>query len=262
MTPLPISATLITFNEEERIEYTLKSLKNLVKEIIVIDSGSTDQTVTLAEKYGAKVYFNQWKGYGPQKIFAESKTSEDWILNLDADESLSEALAQEIQQLFKENQPKYVAYQMDINLVFLWHKMPTDKIKEGTVVRLYNKKKAGFRASRVHDSVVLNNKDDKIGILKGVLYHRCFKSFSHWISKMNAYTTEQMQDWIERKRKEPSSLRIIFEPLLAFFKSLFVKRYLFLGIDGIIASYLYATAKLLRLIKVREAYRSKKMQKK
>ncbi len=258
MKKLPITLTVITKNEEERIAECLNSVKDFVDEIIVVDSGSTDQTVDIAEKCGAKVFFREWEGYGSQKIYAETLAKHKWILNLDADEFFSQELKEEVRDLFKKGEPKKPAYQIVLSLVFLWHKNPSKRVREGMVTRLYNKEKAGFRDSRVHDSVVLKDKNEGVGMLSQTAYHRCFKSFHHWIEKTNAYTDEQTQDWIERGRKEPSSARIVFEPIMAFFKSLFVKRYIFLGVDGVLASYLYATAKLLRLVKVREAYRRKK----
>lgn len=258
MTPCPISLTVITKNESERLSYTLKSVQGVVDEIIVVDSGSTDETVKVAERYGAKVFFRDWTGYGDQKIYAESLVKNKWILNLDADESLTEGLRKEIQGLFQAGEPEKAGYEITLNLLFIGKKRATSFIREGTVVRLYNKEKAGFRKSRVHDSVVLKNKQDGVGSFQERAVHRCFKSYHHWIEKMNGYTDEQAQDWIERGRPEPSCVRLILEPIGAFFKSLFVKRYITLGTEGVVASYLYATAKLLRLVKVREVYQKKR----
>jgi glycosyltransferase involved in cell wall biosynthesis len=254
MNKLPITLTVITKNEAERVPFTLQSVVGLVDEIIVIDSGSTDETIEIAKQFGAKVFTREWTGYGPQKIYAETLAKNKWILNLDADESLTPDLKEEIRNLFKLGEPEKVAYNMNRYLVFIGQKKASLFVKEGKMLRLYNKEKAGFRDSRVHDSVVLKDQSGKIGELKNKAIHRCFKSYYHWIEKMNDYTQEQALDWVERGRKKPSALRLIFEPIFAFLKSLFIKRYITLGIDGLIASYLYATAKLLRLCKVRETY--------
>lgn len=258
MTPCPISLTVITKNESERLPYTLESVQGLVDEIIVVDSGSTDETVKVAERYGAKVFFRDWTGYGDQKIYAESLVKNKWILNLDADESLTEGLRKEIHELFRAGEPEKAGYEILRYLIFIGRDKPSSLVWEGNFLRLYNKKKAGFSKSRVHDSVLLKDKGNSVGLLTQRITHRCFKSYHHWIEKMNGYTDEQAQDWIERGRPEPSCVRLILEPIGSFFKSLFVKRYITLGTEGVVASYLYATAKLLRLVKVREAYQKKR----
>ncbi|WP_151670263.1 glycosyltransferase [Nitrincola schmidtii] len=83
MKKLPISVIFITKNEADRIEKAIDSVADWVDEIIVVDSGSNDDTVQKAERLEAKTFFNEWPGYGQQKRFAEEKTSHDWILNLE-----------------------------------------------------------------------------------------------------------------------------------------------------------------------------------
>ena len=100
MDVLPISVFIIAQDEEDRIAYTINSVKGWVREIIVIDSGSKDNTVKLCEDLGAKTFFNEWEGYGKQKIFGEQQCQEDWILNLDADEAISDNLKSEIMTVF------------------------------------------------------------------------------------------------------------------------------------------------------------------
>ena len=96
---LPISCFIIALNEADRIEKTIKSVKDLVDEIIVIDSGSTDGTQKLAEDMGCKVFYNKWNGFGPQKRFGEDCSKNKWLLNLDADEYLSDEISDEIRTL-------------------------------------------------------------------------------------------------------------------------------------------------------------------
>ena len=100
---MKISATIITFNEERNIARAIESLR-CCDEIVVLDSGSTDRTVELAEKLGARMIESPWRGYAGQKNWAAEQASHDWILSLDADEALSEALEGEIWQL-KKNGP-------------------------------------------------------------------------------------------------------------------------------------------------------------
>ena len=89
---LPISCFIIAQDEADRITNTIESVIDFVDEVIVIDSGSTDGTQDLARQLGCKVFFNKWNGYGPQKRFGEDCTKNEWLLNLDADEYLSDQI--------------------------------------------------------------------------------------------------------------------------------------------------------------------------
>ena len=99
----PLSVFIIAKDEEDRIPESIKSVIDWADEVIVIDSGSKDKTVAISEEFGASVIYNEWNGYGPQKVFGEGKCRNDWILNIDADEAISPKLKEEIQQLFDNN---------------------------------------------------------------------------------------------------------------------------------------------------------------
>ncbi|MDB2414559.1 glycosyltransferase family 2 protein [Rickettsiales bacterium] len=254
---LPISVFIIAKNEEDRIIHTINSVKDWAQEVIVIDSGSDDKTVKISDELGAKVVFHEWKGYGPQKIYGETLCSEDWLLNLDADESVSEKLRDELFELFEEPELiKYHAYRLRIKIQGRFADKPGRFAPDNEPIRLYNKNHAGFKDSTVHDSVTLNDPKAKAGILKNIVAHRCFRSFSHAVNKINFYTTMQAEDLVKRK-KIPSSLRIIVEPFFTFFKAYFLRRYFLLGIDGFIESIIYVFARTLRLAKARELYKAK-----
>ena len=107
---MKITATIITLNEERNIARAIESLR-CVDEILVVDSGSVDRTVELAANLGARVIEANWRGYSAQKNWAAEQASHDWILSLDADEALSEALEAEIWNL-KKTGPRYDAYTM------------------------------------------------------------------------------------------------------------------------------------------------------
>lgn len=100
-TPLALSIFIITKNEAERLTRTLKAIQGLANDVVVVDSGSTDDTVKIATLYGARVFINApFPGYGQQKRFAEDQCQNDWILNVDADEVVSPELYQNIVTLF------------------------------------------------------------------------------------------------------------------------------------------------------------------
>src|SRR5579863_8905951 len=107
---MKISATIIALNEERNIARVIESVR-CCDEIVVVDSGSVDRTVEIAGKLGARVVESAWPGYAAQKNLAAERASYDWILSLDADESLSEALEGEIWRI-KKNGPHHDAYTM------------------------------------------------------------------------------------------------------------------------------------------------------
>src|SRR3979409_582209 len=108
---MTLSVCIITLNEEANIARTLKSVKDIADEIVLVDSGSTDATVELARSFGAKVFVEPWKGFARQKNSSLEKASSDWILSLDADEEVSPELAASIKALLTSGAPpKFSGY--------------------------------------------------------------------------------------------------------------------------------------------------------
>ena len=135
-----ISAFIITKNEAERITKAIMSIKDIVDEIIVVDSGSTDDTVKIAEELGAKVVYNEWPGYVKQKTFAESLCTHPWILNLDADEELSEGLRNEISYVFAHDvQDQYKGYSLNFVIMHRFDTKPRFLAPANRFIRLYNR---------------------------------------------------------------------------------------------------------------------------
>ena len=254
----PISVFIITKNESDRILEIIIAAKKIADEILVIDSGSTDNTCEIAMRAGAKVLFNEWKGYGAQKIFGENQCRNKWILNIDADEELSPELCAEISQIFSKEIAKNIAgFRVKIVNKFRFEKKPKKFAYFYNQFRLYNKEVAGFKNSTVHDSVELkNNNFGEIRQLKNIIYHQSFRSFSHWIEKINSYSQMQALDSF-RKGKNPSVLKVFLAPILAFFKAFFLRRYFIYGFNGVVYSALFAFSRFAKGIKTRELFQEK-----
>ena len=163
---MKISATIITYNEERNLPRAIESLR-CCDEIVVIDSGSTDRTVEIAERFGARVLEANWRGYAGQKNYASDMASNDWVLSIDADEALSEDLEGEIWQLKKNGatcdgytMPRLAQYLGKWILHSGWH--PDRKI------RLFDRRRARWVGEFVHESVVV---DGTVGELEGNLLH-------------------------------------------------------------------------------------------
>ncbi|WP_341757083.1 MULTISPECIES: glycosyltransferase family 2 protein [unclassified Candidatus Tisiphia] len=261
---LKISAFIITKNEAARVTRAINSVKDIVGEIIVVDSGSTDDTVQIVRDLGSKVIFNEWSGYVKQKTFGENLCQNDWILNIDADEELSKELQDEIEFIFASNiQDNYLAYRTkNVILHRNDHKVrrfaPYHKF-----IRLYNRKYSSFsnnNSTTTHDSVLFNpdiNSQGKIYDLNGIIYHRTGMSIEQLVAKANFYSSEQAEDLVKLGRN-PSRIRIATETISYFLKSFFIRRYWVFGFDGFVDSMILAFARFIRLAKAREMLNNKK----
>ncbi len=252
MVKLPLSAFIIAKDEADRIAKAILSVREWVDEVIVVDSGSSDDTVALSERLGARVVFNEWPGYGPQKVFAEGLCRNRWLLNLDADEEVTPELCDEIAGMFAhDGEPPLPAYHINVVLTMRFA-APSRWAPSNQPVRLYDKERAGFKDSTVHDTVVLRpGAAGNIGRLKAAMRHYSFRSYRHAVDKINFYSSMQAED-MARRGRVPSAGRILVEPFAAVFKALFLRRYILYGIDGWIEAMIYAFARTLRLAKARE----------
>ena len=254
----PLSVFIITKNEADRIADVINAVKQIADEVLVIDSGSTDNTCEVSAQAGAKVMFNKWNGYGQQKIFGENQCRNKWILNIDADEEVSPELTLEIKNIFEKNlHENFSGFRVRIVNKFRFEKKPKKFAYFYNQLRLYNLDCAGFKDSSIHDSVCLKeNNLAQVGQLKNIIYHQSFRSFTHWIEKINSYSQMQAEDSL-KKGKCPSRLKVFFVPTFAFLKAYFVRRYFIYGFEGLIYSYLFAFSRFAKAIKTREVFRAK-----
>lgn len=251
MSRLPLSVFIIARDEGDRIGTTINSIKAFADEIIVIDSGSQDDTVAVAQALGARVIYNDWEGYGQQKAFGEGQCRNDWLLNLDADEEVSAALLQEINDLFNQGEPSCSAYTLPMLPVYPFQKKHYPWMLHNSPIRLYDKRRAHYHDDTIHDYVKVS--EGAIGKLSGVVIHRSFRSLAHHIEKMNFYSDAQAINRFEKKRK-PSFIELLVLPLFAFLKCYVIRRGFMMGTDGIILSHMYAFQRFIRIAKTRELF--------
>ena len=189
---MKIAATIITYNEQRNLPRAIESLR-CCDEIVVVDSGSTDRTVEIAANLGARVIETSWLGYASQKNLASENATYDWILSLDADEVLSEALEAEIWQI-KKNGPQFDGYTMPRLAQYLgrwiyhsgWH--PDRKI------RLFDRRKGGWHGKYVHESVRV---EGRVGHLQANILHFTCSSLSEHLKTMDRYTTLAAQEILD-----------------------------------------------------------------
>ena len=228
-----ISACIISFNEEKKIEDCLKSLQPVVDEIIVVDSLSTDKTVEIVAKYTDKIYEQKFLGHVEQKNLAVSKASHDWILSLDCDERLSAQLQDSIKNI-KENLAAHDAYKMSRKTfyVYRWlnHCWYPDK-----KVRLFNKNKARWGGTNPHDKVIVES--DDIHELKGDILHYSFDSISEHIQTLDKFTDIGAQEII-KKGKKVSWLSPLLHAKWTFIRMYLLRGGFLDGLAGLVASML------------------------
>jgi glycosyltransferase involved in cell wall biosynthesis len=231
--PNRVTCAIVAYNEADRIERAIRSVAGLVDETLVIDSGSTDETVALCERLGARVVHQPWVGFGPQKRFAEEAASCDWILSLDADEWLTEDLRAELAAIFAAPLPPTRCFRARVRVVYPRREAPAPFAHYHKYIRLYNRTTARFRDSLTHDTV---EPTDDVVQLNGDILHKSYRDFAHIITKTVGYYRLQREEGV--KLSHVGSLRLFTELPYQFFKYYVLRRHIFGGADG----FAYATA--------------------
>lgn len=215
MSRLPrISLFIIAKNEEKKIAKCILSARPIVSEVIVVDSNSTDKTTTVCRTLGAMVYNRNFDGFTQQKNFALSKVTGDWALSLDADETLSPELAQEIKQAVQNEE--YDGYLLCRVNDFWGKRMHHSGVKNEKLLRLVRTKKAVFEGGLVHEKLTVRG---KVGQLKNVFVHDSFVDIETYINKLNHYTTLSAQNMYKKGKRCSIVLTVLRLPFA------FLKRY-------------------------------------
>ena len=245
--PLPLSVFIVAQDEADRIGDTIRAVRDLTDDLVVVDSGSTDGTQAVAEALGARVIHNPWPGYGPQKRFAEDRCRHLWLLNLDADEVVPPALGDEIRALFAAGEPPLSAYRIGIAEIFPGEGAPHPWAFTLRPVRLYRRDKGRYSASLVHDRVDLDP-GVKAGRLKGVIHHFSVRSLGDQLDKLNRYSDQQARD-LELRGVEIPTWRLYFELPANFLKAYVGRRHFVRGAYGFLTAMNYAISRHLRVAK-------------
>lgn len=242
---MKITATIITLNEERNVARAIESLR-CCDEILIVDSGSTDRTVELAEKLGVRVLEAGWLGYAAQKNWAAEHADNEWILSLDADEALSEALEAEIWQLRKKG-PEFDAYTMPRMAQYLGRWIMHSGWYPDRKVRLYDRRQANWVGEFVHESVEVHG---SVGHLKSNILHYTYESISEHVRTLDSYTTLAAQEIVERH--ETVGWRILLlEPVWTFVRTYGIQRGFLDGAEGLMIAYMAALYTFLKYAKAR-----------
>ncbi len=252
-TPIPLSCYIRTLNEAKRIGPVVKKAMETGAEVIVIDSGSSDQTREIAHAAGARVIENKWEGNGFQKRVGEDAATYGWLLDLDADEIISPELQGEIRDLFTNGEPEPGIFSIKLVTVppvpkgAVWNKsnvMWFNKLYHKSVVRI------PAHAAWDHFHVPENVKPRK---LKGTLFHYSFRDIEQQMNKMNRVSTVRANE-TRLKPKWFLAIRILFAFPFYFFKK-YIKHGMFrAGIYGFACAAVIASNRWLKDVKMYERH--------
>lgn len=265
---MKLSVVLITLNEEANLPQTLESVRPLLAdgscEIIVVDSGSMDRTLEIAHEHGARIFSEEWKGYSGQKNSAIEKATGEWVLCLDADESLEPELAEEIEEVLAVYQTFDHAKQsgdplesgklhlsaekkgeIDIGENVNGYRIPFKHhflgrwVKHGGFypdrkLRLFRRGQGRFKERAVHESVEVSG---ATGELNQAIVHRGYPTLSAYIDHMNRYSTLGAEVAGERGF---SLMNIVFRPWATFVYNYFFRLGFLDGREGLLLHLYHA----------------------
>lgn len=249
---IKLSAFITTYNNDDTLAACIQSVA-WADEVVVLDSFSQDKTVEIAETMGCKVYQHKFMGYGPQKQLALEKTSNDWVILLDADEELSAALQAEIKHLLTTT-PNADGYEIPRQEQLFW-RMCSTSVRLNYYLRLFNKQKGYVSTMPVHAAPKV---EGKIKRLENVFYHFGERNIHIKVEKINSYSTGLVEDKVNKGKRCRPWLHLVLYPPFVFLRSFIFKRNFMNGWAGLIASVTMAYYAFLKYAKLYEYEQFKK----
>lgn len=247
----PISCYIRTLNEERCIRQVVRAAFQVAQEVVLIDSGSTDATLAIAEEEGARVIAQAWLGNGRQKRVGEDAARHDWVLDLDADEVVTPELAAELRSVFAAG-PQSPMYELTLITVPPFG-APWRNFKQARRIKLYNK-----RHIRIPDHAAWDQLEvppgTTLGRLRQPIMHHAFAGMEHVIAKLNRASTVRARE-AKLKPLWAVTLRVIFGWPLYFLKEYLVNGLIRGGVYGFAYACAIAFGRWLRDVKMYERHK-------
>lgn len=244
-----ISVTIITKDEEKNISDCLKSVE-WADEIIVVDSESSDGTVELAKQFTDKIFIRKWEGYVPQKSYALSLASNEWVLSLDADERITPELKDEIINL---SPGEYSSFRIRRKNFLLKKEITSCGWEKDYQLKLMRKDKASLSDRLVHEKFIV---EGEVATLENPMLHYTFSSFTDYLNKINYYTSLKAQELFTKKKKV-GAWTIFSHTVSAFFAFFIIRKGFKDGVYGLIISLLHSVSTMMNYIKLWELQNKK-----
>ena len=246
----PVSCYIRTLNEERLLGRVVAAAREVVDEIVIVDSGSKDATVAIAQAAGARVIHQEWLGNGRQKRFAEDQCRNDFVLDLDADEVVSPALAAEIRALFAAGPPPLPIYELRLVTVPPVGK-PWTNISVAYRRKLYDRRVVRAPDHKAWDQFEVPP-GVKVGRLAGDLLHYSFRDLAQLVEKLNRVSTSACPGRQDSPGAWPSPARVLFAWPFYFLKHYLLRGLYRAGIYGIVLAAISAYGRWLRDAKMYE----------
>ncbi|HEB60908.1 MAG TPA: glycosyltransferase family 2 protein [Phycisphaeraceae bacterium] len=218
---LPLSVAIICCNSERTIERTLASVADFAREIICIDSGSTDSTLDICRRYGATCHYEPWEGHKKQKQHAIERCTQPWILALDSDESLEPELQQSVVNALQKDDPSIVGYRLN-RKVYYKGKLLNHAWQPELRLRLIRRGKGRWGGYDPHDRMELADSKGKVGLLQGDLRHDSFADIFDYLRKQIEHSRAAASSYRQMGRST-GPLRLITSPCGAWLKQIILK---------------------------------------
>ena len=241
----PLSAVVTTFNNADTLSACLESLR-FCDEIVVLDSGSDDASRAIAEKFSARIFVEPFKGYGPQKQSAIDKATHDWVLLLDADESLGDCARTAIETELATARAE--GYRLPRREWLFW-RWPHARTAPNWQLRLFRKSCGGMNTVPVHAAPEVRG---RVIDLAAPFDHYGEAEIAVRVDKVNRYSSGLVEHK-RRRRVRFLGLRLLLYPQFAFLRFYFGKRYFLSGWAGFVAARVQAFYAFLKYAKVLEA---------
>jgi len=246
-----LSVTIITLNEGKNLRACLESVA-FADEIIILDSESQDQTLSIAREFTDQVFQEPWQGFARQKNLAQEKAQGPWILNVDADERVTSELREEIQSVLKKG-TDFTGFKISRKNFFCGQWIRYGGWYPNYQLRLYRKEAGHFAQREVHEQVVVHG---KIGTLEAPLEHFTYDSISDYLKRMDRYSELSAQQYLSEGKKV-SWLEILFRTKYTFFKMWLLQRGILDGANGFILAILYSYYTFVKYAKLKEKYKKR-----
>ena len=246
---LPVSISIITLNEEGRLPACLESV-SFADDIVVLDSGSTDRTQEVARSFGARVFSEEWRGFGPQKQRAMELCKYNWVLMIDADEVLGDGARDEIAAVLQA--PGAEAYSLRRRGYIGGRAIRHSGWWPDRVVRLVDRRRCRVEGS-IHESVKV---DGRTAELMSLIHHFSFRDYSHMIEKLNSYS-DLTSDRLLREGRRAGALAPFTHGLLMFLRTYILRRGFMDGLDGLVISSLSAAGTFFKYAKLLDKRRQR-----
>jgi glycosyltransferase involved in cell wall biosynthesis len=234
---MKISAVILTKNEELHIARCIESISGVVDEIIIIDSFSTDRTLSIIDGFDCKVIKRDWVNYSDQFSFGQSKTIFDWVLRIDADEIIDLILQDAIMGIKKWSDPEVNAYEFNRDMCFLNQKIRYGGVFPVKVIRLFNKNHGSIEQRWMDEHIKVRG---SVRNLPGSLVDDNLNNLTWWINKHNSYACREAYEYLASKH-----LKITSDSVASFFKSgqsgvkRYVKEHIYYQFPAGFRSYVY-----------------------